>query len=196
MDNPKFIYSSSPDRGLDTLLYLWPFIKGEFEGAELNIFYGFDNWNASIDASNNEQQKQWRDQIVASLDQPGIINHGRVTQDELAKWWQISDVWLYPTRFWETYCITALEAQLSNTIIITSDLAGLQATVADRGILIEGDSYTQTYREEILKATFSILKDDFLREQMTEKAHQWAIHQTWANRAVEWLDIFGLSPTK
>ena len=196
MQNPKFIYSSSPDRGLDSLLYLWPFIKGEFPEAELNIFYGFDNWNKSISSSGNEQQKQWRDQIVEALDQPGIVDRGRVPQDELAEHWHNSTIWLYPTRFWETYCITALEAQLSRTVIVTSDLAGLQSTVANRGILISGDSYTQEYREEALQAVFGIVRDDVLRRDLTEKAYEWAIQQTWANRAKEWLDVFGLVPTK
>lgn len=191
--SPKLIYSSSPDRGLDTLLYLWPFIHNEFPEAELNIFYGFDWWTKSIEQSGNKQQKQWRDQILEALDQPGVNNHGRVSRSELAEWWEITDVWLYPTRFWETYCITALEAQLSRTAIVTSNLAGLQTTVGLRGILIDGDAYTKEYREQALQATFGILKDDFLRQELTEKAYQWAIQQTWENRAKEWLDIFALA---
>lgn len=95
-------------------------------------------------------------------------------------------------------CITALEAQLSETIIVCSDLAGLKTTVADRGILISGEgdtpAYTEAYQKRALQEVFAILRDDERRKMMTAKAKEWAVQQTWANRAKEWLGIFGLMP--
>ena len=199
MNNPKFIYSSSPDRGLDTLLYLFPFIRAEFPGATLDVFYGFENWSKSIAQSGNEQQRVWRDQILESLEQPGVTLRGKVDQQTLAKEMINADIWLYPTNFTETYCITALEAQLSGTVCICTDLAGLQATVGDRGILISGTgnapAYTKEYRERALEAVFAILRDDERREALVKRGKQWATEQTWANRAREWTTHFGLTPT-
>ena len=85
MNNPKFIYSSSPDRGLDTLLNLWLQIRKEFPDAELHVYYGFGNWDKAISQRNNENEKRLRDQILENMKQPGIFYHGRVNQDELAK---------------------------------------------------------------------------------------------------------------
>lgn len=190
LSTPKFIYSSSPDRGLDTLLQLWPHIRKEFPKAQLDVFYGFENWEKSILQSGNEQQKQWMLSIKEGLEQPGVINHGRVSQDELAQHWKQATIWLYPTKFSETYCITALEAQLSETVCICSDLAALSSTVGDRGILIPGDAYSEEYRKRALEETFAILRDDQRRKAMTDRAKQWAQQQTWENRAKEWLSIF------
>jgi len=190
IENPKFIYSSSADRGLDTLLYLWQFIRKEFPEATLDVLYGFENWKKSILASGNEQQKQWMESIEEGLNQPGVTNHGRVSQDELAKYWQQMDIWAYPTRFTETYCITALEAQLYRTAIVTTRLAGLIDTVGDRGILIDGDAYTKEYREQFLSEVFAILRDDERREVMLDKAEKCAKKLTWSNRAKEWTDVF------
>jgi len=188
--NPRFIYSSSPDRGLDTLLNLWGQITKEFPEATLNIFYGFEWWRSAIEQRNDANEKRWMNDILANLNQPGIVNRGRVTQEVLAKEWIAADVWAYPTRFTETYCITALEAQASKTVCVCTDLAGLTTTVADRGILIAGDAYTPEYQAKFLQEVKSILTDDGKRSYLTEKAYQWASKQTWANRAKEWHKMF------
>jgi hypothetical protein len=101
---PRLIYSSSPDRGLDTLLYLFRFIKEEFPQATLHILYGFENWNKAIDQRNNEQEKKWRDQIIGDMEQPNVYYYGRVDQNTVAKMYQAADLWFYPSRFTETYC--------------------------------------------------------------------------------------------
>jgi len=188
---PRFTYSSSPDRGLDTLLYLWQFIRREFPQATLHILYGFDNWSKAIDQRNNEAEKKWRDQIMKDIEQPGVYYYGRVGQDTVAKMYQSADIWFYCTRFEETYCITALEAQMSKTVCVCTNLAGLQSTVSSRGILVDGDAYTKEYREKALQEVFSILKDDKRRKNMIDKAHEWAKQQTWDARASEMLNIFG-----
>jgi len=188
--NPRFIYSSSPDRGLDTLLNLWGQIRKDFPTATLDIFYGFGWWQQAIEQRNDANEKRWMNDILANLNQPGIINRGRVTQDVLAQEFLNSDIWAYPTRFTETYCITALEAQISKTVIVCSNLAGLQTTVADRGILVDGDAYTKEYQDKFLQEVKSILNDDQKRSYLTEKAYQWAIKQTWTNRAKEWHKMF------
>jgi len=193
MNNPKFIYSSSPDRGLDTLLNLWLQIRKEFPDAELHVYYGFGNWDKAISQRNNENEKRLRDQILENMKQPGIFYHGRVNQDELAKDFLNSDIWAYPTRFWETYGITALESMISRTAIVCSDLAGLKTTIPDGcGIKVEGDAYTKEYQEKFLKEVFDILKNDKRRSEMLEKAYQHAIEQTWENRAKSWQEIFNL----
>ena len=43
--NPyRLHWTSSWDRGLDTLLYLFDFIKAKIPKLELHIYYGFENW--------------------------------------------------------------------------------------------------------------------------------------------------------
>jgi len=187
---PRFIWSSSLDRGIDTLLYLWQFIRKEFPDATLDVYYGMENWSKAIDQRNNEQEKRWKNQILIDMKQPGINYHGRVGQDKIAKAFLESDIWFYPSKFTETFCITALEAQISKTVVVCSDLAALQSTVGERGILIQGDAYTKEYREKALQEVFSILKDDKRRKEMTDKAYEWAKQQTWDIRAKEMLQVF------
>ncbi len=192
----RFIYSSSLDRGLDTLLAMFPRIRGEFPQAELHVFYGFETWDKSIEQSGDTAMKALRESIYSALDQPGVFFHGRVGQQRLAEEFLRSDVWFYPTRFIETYCITALEAQMAGAVCICSDLAALRTTVADRGILLQGDPCTEEYRRQALHEICSILRDDERKRSLTTKAKEWARKQTWANRAKEWAVIFNSSRSK
>jgi glycosyltransferase involved in cell wall biosynthesis len=72
------------------------------------------------------------------LDSKNVVQHGRIPQDRLAQELQEATIWLYPTYFTETYCITAIEAQLAGAIPVTNHLAALSETVKS-GIIIEGD---------------------------------------------------------
>ncbi len=189
----RFIYASSPDRGLDTLLYLFPFIRLNIPDAELHVFYGFDNWDKSLAATPDPQQAASREAIRSAIEQPGVYYHGRVGQEQLAKEFLRSDVWFYPTRFWETYCITALEAQMAGVVCICSDLAALSTTVGNRGILLAGDAYTAEYRREAVQQLCALFSNEELKEHLSTAGRSWAESQTWEQRAREWVALFHTS---
>lgn len=187
----RFVYSSCPSRGLDTLLELFPRIRSRFPDAELHVFHGFEYWNlALLRWSLDAELWGWRNSIRASLKQPGVVFHGRVGQPQLALEMRRSEIWFHPTHHRETYCITALEAQMAGAVCVTSDLAALQTTVGDRGILIPGDAYTEEYRERALAEVFAILEDHERRRRLTVRARRWAARQTWDRRALEWMALF------
>lgn len=186
----RFIYSSSPDRGLLVLLKLFPKIKNTFPDATLHIYYGFDNWNKSIRQSGNTQQYQLVTEIQNLMTQEGVYYHGRVNQNELALAFLQSDIWLYPTQFTETYCITALEAQMAETLCICSDLAGLSSTVGSRGILIDADPSNPDYETIVLGQLIEIQNNPERKSELLKKAKNWASQQTWRNVAKQWNDVF------
>jgi hypothetical protein len=86
----------------------------------------------------------------------------------------------------ETFCLTALEAAASFTLAIGNDLAALQNTVADRGIIISGDPTTQQWQQIALEKISLILNDDNFSEQknnLIKKNYDWAINLSWKNQA-------------
>ncbi len=100
-DPRRAIYSSSPDRGLQVALETWPEIRARVPGAELHVFYGFNNWEPFADEG---QQK-----VIAHLkkllaETEGVRFHGRQPQERLAEEFLRSGVWVYPTWFHETSC--------------------------------------------------------------------------------------------
>jgi len=162
--NPhKVIYSSSPDRGLHTLLECWPAIRAEVPDAELHVFYGMDNIEKTIAATNDAELSTLLRRIKhLARTLPGVFLRGRVNQEELAREMLGAGVWGYPTGFTETSCIGAAEAQSAGLYIVSSALAALAETVSTRGVLLDGfipdhraaqpESYKAAFVAEMVKA--------------------------------------------
>ena len=160
----RFIYSSDFTRGFDKLLRLFPKIKERYPLAELYAF------------------------ISKKYTNPYDYVHikDRITQKELMIEYKKSDIWFYPTDFEETYCITALEAQLSECICVCSDLAGLKDTVGDRGVLFD-NSKSDDY---ILQKLFTIMDDTNKKQELIQSGYLWAIEQNHENIVKKWIDMF------
>lgn len=154
-------YSSSPDRGLDNILYMMPFIKDKIPNISLHVFYGFFNWiEAAKSRSNQEELRQIENmgkQIAALGD--SVVFHGRVNQPDLAKEWLKSGIWFQPTSFTETFCITAKEAQLSATPIVCSNLAALETTVGEYGTRVKWHPYSKEARIEYIDHIIRLCSD-------------------------------------
>ena len=71
-------------------------------------------------------------QIINELDY--VYLNPRVSQEQLSIEFLKSDIWLYPTDFQETYCITALEAMCAKCLVATVDYCGLGNIVQGKGI--------------------------------------------------------------
>jgi glycosyltransferase involved in cell wall biosynthesis len=186
----RLIYSSSPDRGLDTLLYLFPFIKSVIPDLTLHVFYGFDNWDKSIQTQGSDEQKRLRDQIFKDLKQDGVISHGRVSQSQLAEEIMKSKIWAYPTRFWETFCISALEMMAGGVTIVTSNLAGLKTTVGQNGVLIDGDAYTKEYRVQFVDEVVELFENEEKWKRYSDRGKEYVKSFDWRNVAREWDNFF------
>ena len=103
-----------------------------------------------------------------------VIVHGWVNKETLKRAWAKAQIWFYPCSFKETACLTGFEAAASKTMAISSDLAALQETVGNKGVMIPGLPNEPYWGEQALKAVFSALEDKTLREKYIEKNYAWA----------------------
>jgi predicted O-methyltransferase YrrM len=166
----RFIYSSFANRGLLVLLKMWPKIYQHYDGkAVLNVYCDLEN----------EFVKDISDTVRYSISQlEGVYYKGWVNKKELADAWKDADVWLYPCIFEETFCISALEAAASRTLVITNDLGALPEVVSDRGIIIEGNPLTDEWQDRALNVLFTA---DFTLYLDTN--YNWALNKTWRKEA-------------
>jgi glycosyltransferase involved in cell wall biosynthesis len=119
-----------------------------------------------------------------------VVQHGRVNQKELAQEFQRSSLWLYPTYFTETYCITAVEAQLAGAIPITNHLAGLGETVKS-GVIIDGDVHDPEVQAKYIQATVTLLQQPMKeRRAIHKKVSQHSPAKSWDQIAGLWADQF------
>jgi tetratricopeptide (TPR) repeat protein len=197
---PNFIWSSSPDRGLDVLLGLWPSIRDRYPEARLDIFYGWNLIDKIIDAMKNRGQYGTYLEYIKTnimlkmhelgLEEGGIYNHGRVNQKELSDAQYNAGFWAYPTEFMETFCITALENQAAGVIPITSNLAALQETVNLSELTVTGWPKNLDYQNQFLNLLFTVIElEGGERQKIRKMNREFALQYTWDNSYTQWNDL-------
>lgn len=145
---PRVVYSSSPDRGLDVVLELWPRIREHVSDATLSYCYA-DVYDTVADQIPGIRAH--RDRIRELSKQPGVERLGSLPQPTLARLMCTSRVWVHPswstahpgpdgvveeTPFHETSCIGAMEAQAAGCHVVAAGWGALQETVR-HGHLLE-----------------------------------------------------------
>jgi glycosyltransferase involved in cell wall biosynthesis len=131
-NHKKIMWASSPDRGLLNLLGIFERALEYVPDLELHAFYGFDNINKMA------KQYSWmgeaRDRILARMKNiPNVHWRGRVDQITLYREWLSSGMWVYPTDFFETSCITCMEAQALGAVPLVTPIGALINNVQHGG---------------------------------------------------------------
>lgn len=187
MRKNKVIYASSYDRGLPTLLELWPEVRKEVPDAELDIFYGWNSFDA-VHKSNPEQMK-WKWGVIRQLNllkDQGVTEHGRVDHETLAQKFKEAKVWAYPTEFTEIHCITALKAQEAGCIPVTTGCYALKETVVNNEFTVEcEDIYTNSEkRKEYVDNLVKALKTENYEVKKVDGAYWESIARRWEEALV------------
>lgn len=186
-DPKRVIYSSSPDRGLDVILEgIWPKVVEAVPDAELHVYYGWNNFDKFAPMYPQLQEFKQKVQTLF-LDSKNVVQHGRVSQKELAEAFQKSAVWLYPTYFTETYCITAIEAQLGGAVPVTNNLAGLSETVRS-GVVLSQDVRNPEVQKEYAQAVIDLLQNP--SSEFNKIVRKNAPAQSWDWVAEQWRSYF------
>jgi len=169
----RFIYASSPDRGLIPLLELWPRIKSELPDATLGVYYG---WRGCVQLGAGGDDvwmsrfSKCRQDYERLRYQDGITDCGMVPHRELANAFRSSGIWCYPTDFTETGCLTAVKARASGVVPVTSTLAALSETArCDLATLVEREA--DDYDDQILDGIMAAMDaTDEQRKAMADEA--------------------------
>lgn len=128
--------------------------------------------------------------VLELLQQPGVTHYGPVSQWELARCYLGASLWVYPTYFTETSCITAMEAQAAGVIPVTAPLAALAETVSPHGMLIPGDVNDDGVQAQYVETVSSLLRSPEALEPRRELLREWATRFAWAGVARDWSGWF------
>jgi len=193
----KFIYSSFPNRGLLQLLQMWPKIYDFQPLASLHIYSDIDGkWVNQVEGEMMKQIRQLFNLYNVEQNNMNIFYHGWVNKKVLSEAWTTADIWFYPCTFKETFCLTALEAALTKTLVISNNLAALQNTVGQRGVVIEGDASQVEWQQKALieinkylDPEINHLKKEFYSD-LIKKNYEWASSLSWESQANKLLEEY------
>lgn len=173
------IYGSNYARGLEVMLDLWPYIKERQPRATLDIYYGWQHWGCLHPDKESKMRRQ-----VAVL--PDVREHGLVSHEELNRAYEASSFWTYPCIQPETFCITALRAQLAGAVPVVLENSALPETVQH--------GYKCQRPEEYLPTLLKAFEDAerITVDERSKMAEFILAKYTWKEVAAKWSSVFNV----
>lgn len=155
------LYTSSPDRGLDTLLKVWPEVYKAHPDATLVVTYGAE-----------------------PQDIPGVTFLGECDEETMNELYRTSDIWAYPCNGGELYCMSGIKAQAAGCIPVYNNIMALTETVKVGYPVGAGD---QDFAQTLITA----LNQPEVREEMRKMAttSSFIHYPTWKDSTDKLLEI-------
>jgi len=179
---PVLAYTSTPFRGLDLLLKVFPKIREAVPEVSLKVFSSMKVYNLP---DTEYEGLYHRCQMME-----GVQYIGSLSQPELAQELETVRVLAYPNTFAETSCIAVMEAMASGCQIVTSDRGALAETTAGFARLISCNPNLEAYKAQFVDATVDLLTADSAptEARLRQQVNYVNTHCIWSVRAQEWLD--------
>lgn len=183
------VWSSSPDRGLDLLLALWPKILAVEPAATLQAAYGWQGIDQRI-RMGDEGALRFKDHVMRTIDGlPSVTWHDRLSQDKLAEIKCQSWMAPYMTEFGEVSCISMMENMAAGAVPVTSATGALKETVGDGGYVIHGSPYSTTTHDFFLRICHAVLGEANARRVKEVSGRERAKLLTWEASFARWQRI-------
>lgn len=178
-DPPILAYTSTPFRGLNLLLQMFPAIKNISQSVRLKVYSSLGTYHVARDID----ERSYGALYDACRNTKGIDYVGSISQTKLAKELIKSSVLAYPNTFPETSCIAVMEAMASGCLIVTSNLGALPETTAGFGKLIDVDGDWQKYGNLFIREILNFLYNPSDMSKQVEYVNK---NYVWKVRAKEW----------
>ena len=123
-------YTSTPFRGLNVLIPVFPAVRQEFSDAELEVFSSMRVYQQA------EEGDMYAPLYRACHQTPGVLYLGSVSQPRLAEELKAASILAYPNTFAETSCIAVMEAMAAGLMMVTTDLGALPETTMGFAALV------------------------------------------------------------
>lgn len=184
------IHTSTPERGLSHILDIWPKIQVLQPEASLHLFSSYYGWGAKPEENQNMCAAQYAQAEFLEKTGHNIVNHVHVGAEELREWQLKSELFLYPTAFKETCCISALEAAAAGSVLVCSDVAALHERVVDgeTGYLIPGEVGTSEHDWNFVSKVNSLLMDQAKLMNMAHTAQECARSYDFEVLVRDWVE--------
>ena len=134
-------------------------------------------------------KKGWRYndifEVVKALNlQKDVIFTGYVPKEDLVKFYNLADVFVYPS-IYEGFGLPPLEAMACGCPVIASNTSSLPEVVGNAGILINPYNI-----DSLAKAIYDVLTNDGLRDELSKKGLKRAKLFSWEKTAKETWKVY------
>jgi len=185
---PTLVYTSTPYRGLDLLVEIFPEIRREVPGTTLEVYSSLEVYSVAAE-KDRELYGALYDRCRST---EGVDYIGGVPQPELARRLRSARMLAYPSIFPETSCIAVMEAMVMGCQVVSTALGALPETCEGYALLVpplERPLLKIAFTDAVVKmlqAPASGL-EKFLQAQTLH----FNLTCSWPRRAREWADWLG-----
>ena len=127
------------------------------------------------------EAKETIDKAVALRD---IIMPGFVSNEELAAWYKIASVFVFPS-FYEGFGLPGIEAMMAGTPVVASDRTSLPEIYQDAAVYFNPDD-----PKDMADKVMRVISDKSLQEKLVCNGHRIAAALSWKKTAQETLKIY------
>lgn len=153
----KFVYHTTPHRGLELLVPIFEALCEKFDNIQLDVYssfkiYGWEN-----------RDVQYLDLFNTIEQHPKMNYHGAVPNEEVIAALKESHIFLYPNIWQETSCIALIEAIRSQMICIHPNYGALPETGANATIMYdyqEDDNQHANYAFSVISQILEVMAAD------------------------------------
>jgi glycosyltransferase involved in cell wall biosynthesis len=183
-DPIKILHHCTPWRGLNILLLAMQHLKDT--NITLDVYSSSQVYG---DAFKNANDKQFQPLYEQAKQLPNVNYIGYKPHEYILEHITDYDMFVYPSIFEETFCISALEALSAGLHVITNNLGALYETCAEWPVYI---NYTQNYEimsqatAEAIKVASSYLHEDYIQEHLEEQTKFYKRFYNWNKKGMEW----------
>jgi glycosyltransferase involved in cell wall biosynthesis len=130
-DKIKFIYHTTPHRGLELLVPVFEWLCEKFDNIELEVYSSFEIYGWG------HLDEQYKELFSKIENHPKMNYHGSVSNEKVLEALDESHIFLYPNVRLETSCISMIEAIKSQVICIHPNFGALVETASNATIMYD-----------------------------------------------------------
>lgn len=130
-DEIRFIYHTTPHRGLELLYPIFDALSKEYDNIHLDVYSSFKIYGW-------EQRDKPYEALFEKLNaHPHITYHGSKSNEEVLRALKDAHIFLFPSIWQETSCIAMIEAIRSGVVVVHPSYAALPETAAGATIMYD-----------------------------------------------------------
>lgn len=178
----RFIYHTTPHRGLELLVPIFDALTNEFDNIHLDVYSSFSIYGWE------QRDEPYSGVINNIIGHPKMTYHGAVPNDEVLAALDKAHIFLYPNIWKETSCIALIEAIRSGVLCIHPNYGALTETGAHASVMYdytEDTRYHANFAYSVAKQVLENQKADptFLKKLTTTDRYALGRHNisTFAN---------------
>jgi glycosyltransferase involved in cell wall biosynthesis len=150
----RFIYHTTPHRGLELLYPIFDTLSKEFDNIHLDVFSSFEIYGWK------ERDKPYAKLFDALKAHPKVTYYGTRSNEEVLIALKQSHIFLYPSIWMETSCIAMIEAIKCGCTVIHPSLGALPETAGGATVMYDYVEDPNAHANIAYKMTKSLLKQE------------------------------------